>query len=338
MSEMKPTLLLEYFYEDAAELDFFEETSIDDIKAIWLRQGDVDYDDDYLNQKELPYKWEDPLYMKMVHRFRNCNRRIAQFYHQIDPHNQELLLMKRFARVYLHNRGIAKEMISFLAWTSNMIGAHEVLKPLETSATDITEIERERRLHYWRTRPISFFMTLPQEIAAKWLDRYNREEVDTYNSYHSGKLYDSKAKLDAFKHRLEDISKNLNEHDRKLLMAVGCKVLNFEFDETILASLRTPPLYKTTIKGLWRFDLLTESKAHTPEGVTFREEMTKTDWQMEQLLTILDDEPSSRDEILWNLNLSLVEGRPLIHFEMITILDELIANALKDELIAIADK
>lgn len=161
----------------------FEKTNIFDIKRIWRQFSDVDYDETYLSNEILPYKWEDPLYMKMIHRFRNCRSRIAVMCHQIDLGNQRLLVLLQllpFIGVIQKASSESKPMkirtdietlrtnVEFFAWISNMLGAHEI-KPEE--------------LQSWNLTPISWFYKLSLPEKTSLVDRFNKDEIDAYNNY-----------------------------------------------------------------------------------------------------------------------------------------------------------
>lgn len=146
-----------------------EEISVSDLKKIWFSQKDVDYSIEYLTQKDLPYQWEDPLYMKMVHRFRNCNDRIAVFYHQIDPSNQ-MLLRNRYCK---SDGKSFHEMLEFFAWISNMIGEYEI--------KDMIEGNPDVSVNLWKLQPIKFFYKLDESQKNDLIERYNNEEIVAYN-------------------------------------------------------------------------------------------------------------------------------------------------------------
>lgn len=170
----------------------FEKTNIFDIKRIWQQSDDTDYDEAYLSNEILPYKWEDPLYMKMIHRFRNCRSRIAVMCHQIDLGNQRLLILHQllpFITSIQHSsnpslglkQSESKEIlrnvtnieslrtnVEFFAWLSNMLGAHEI-KPDE--------------LQSWNLTPITWFYKLSLPEKTSLVERFNKDEIDAYNNY-----------------------------------------------------------------------------------------------------------------------------------------------------------
>ena len=100
---------------------------------------------------------------------------------------------------------------------------------------------------------------------------------------------------------------------------------------------RSVPYYKLTNKGARYFDMLGEHKSGTPEGMEFRSRMTETDWQLEQLLTLTQDVSMSRNDYLQCLHTSKIEGRPQIHIDMMSTIDQLIDRALKEELVEVAE-
>jgi hypothetical protein len=166
---------LEHLVVDKLSYLEFEKTGILDIKRIWKKVSafDVDYDDAYVLQDELPYKWDDPLYMKMVHRFRNCNKRIAQFWHQIDVGNQCILIRATLIPATTRVGGILRDYnelcsnVEFFAWISNMLGAYEI----------------KQNLDMWKTTPIQWYFELDETTQRELVHRFNSGEIATHNSF-----------------------------------------------------------------------------------------------------------------------------------------------------------
>lgn len=177
----KPRISLDEILSNKDEFLEFEQISTLEIVALWKKPGDVEYDEVYLAQKDLPYRWEDPLYMKMIHRFRNCANRIAVFFHQIDPGNQHLLLRQYLSLFYVKNPSLAMESVDFMAWISNMLGIYEIKTILDEDGRpanrqfDLVEL--------WRVKPISFFYSLSHASQTALCRRYNRDCIDSYNNH-----------------------------------------------------------------------------------------------------------------------------------------------------------
>lgn len=162
-----PTLVVREKLLELRELLLeYEQTNLANIRSIWMQKGEKCYSDDYLGQEDLPYYCDDPLYMKMIHRFRNCEWRIAQFYHQIDPDNQRQFLM---SRSLLHtNLETLHNALEFFAWISNMKGVTQIANLYNGDEKMVTR---------WDRKPISFFFELDEGTQAKLLIEYNDVEV-----------------------------------------------------------------------------------------------------------------------------------------------------------------
>ena len=143
-----------------------EALTVKDIELTWRNPTDTtERTLEWLDQPNLPYDWRDPICMKMVHRFRNCGKRIAQFYHQIDPGNQQLLLHLHVLTdndclvSMLMVRGdrqkdrLHREM-TFFAWTSNMLGVGSIGELLEQFPQQAVTVDD------WKVAPILFFYSL----------------------------------------------------------------------------------------------------------------------------------------------------------------------------------
>lgn len=145
----------------------YENSTVKTIKDAWKEKNDKDYPEEYLTQEVLPYQWQDPLYMKMVHRFRNCRCRVAQFYHQIDPSNQRRFLFFR----HLHNQTkpeVTHHLLVFMAWITNMKGSFDIEELCEHNTYLVS---------LWEKKPISFFYSLSNEQQAILVEEYNAAEV-----------------------------------------------------------------------------------------------------------------------------------------------------------------
>lgn len=167
----------------------FELTSINDIKKLWAgeRKNELDYPEKYINQDDLPYIGTDPLYMKMIHRFRNCNNRIAQFYHQIDPNNQRKLLAFGFNAHRDYDPKRLHQMVTFLAWITNMLGRYEI---------------QPDKVEAWERIPITYFYMLTMQEQIELLDRYNKREIRAMNEIMKNYLNEQITNLESM--NLED--------------------------------------------------------------------------------------------------------------------------------------
>lgn len=202
---------------DAAKVELLamEKITVNKIKEIWIKripgsskdkQGkligepDVEYDEAYINQKDLPYQFDDPLYMKMIHRFRNCNYRIAQFFHQIDPGNQRLLLISCIPECYRRDSGLACEMVTFMAWLSNMLGKADLM--FTGREFSWTEVELEQQIAKWQTTPIKWFFDLAPAVQKQILERYIEVEIHDRNVYQLNTIQKA---MSFFKEQITDL-------------------------------------------------------------------------------------------------------------------------------------
>jgi len=166
--QREPIVLADLLEHKAAFLKF-EQTSLLDIKQIWKQAGEVDHDAAYLTQKKLPYDHRDPLYMKMVHRYRNCGRRPAVFCIGIDIGNQHQFLSKQLG---IRNRQVSV-WVDFFAWLSNMIGAYQI---------------EPHFVELWRQLPLVYFYLSEPAQQQQFIDDYNEKEVKAYNEYFADKI------------------------------------------------------------------------------------------------------------------------------------------------------
>jgi len=150
------------------------------MKDIWKMNGDVDYDREYLSSANLPYKQNDPLYMKMIHRYRTCNFRPAQFYYQIDPTNQFKFIRARFDNISNDskqlNGHLRHHIITFLAWISNMKGPYDI-RDLVTRHKIEETLGVVGWTLLWNTTPITFFFKLSESAQEELIQEYNTKEM-----------------------------------------------------------------------------------------------------------------------------------------------------------------
>jgi hypothetical protein len=146
----------------------------EDIKTIWFESGDVDYDVSNIKAENRFTDPVFPLYMKMVYRFCNCNKRAAQFCHQIDINNQHLFL-NHITRHRVYDSNI-HTMTDFFAWLSNMKGPYHILQ------LEGVEQSESKYLARWNADPITWFYDDLDVVKQQQLiDEYNEKEIVAYN-------------------------------------------------------------------------------------------------------------------------------------------------------------
>lgn len=137
-----------------------------DIKNLWIQNIDEDVE----NLQTLVYRYDAPLYQKMIWRFRNCKNNPCVFFIQIDPSNQNYLIQKYFgySSRYYNN----KQLLEFFAWIKNMLGEYD-LRDLDKSG---------QLINLWKNNnEIDFFFMANILVQNNLISRYNRECVDRYN-------------------------------------------------------------------------------------------------------------------------------------------------------------
>jgi hypothetical protein len=174
-------LSLDLFIVDKELLLAIEQITDCDIRDMYREPGDEEYTDAYITQETLPYKSLDPLYMKMLHRFRNCNRRLAMFRHQLTPGCQQSLSMRFLTLKNTTNREYHHHMLEFLAWTSNMLGRYHIEMLFEGCTDDVIAAE----VTLWNTKPIEFFLSLNPIVQAGLITQYNEQEIIPMNRFNA---------------------------------------------------------------------------------------------------------------------------------------------------------
>ena len=141
--------------------------TVEDIQKLWTESDD--------NRGE-------PVFVKMTNRFNNCNRRIAQFYHQLDPHNKRLLVSSRVCdwKIDLSMNEFG-EMIEFFAWMSNMLSFVDILKMERIEyrrGVDYQDPKNSSWVGLWSRNPIIlFYSILSAENCKQLVARYNKTEI-----------------------------------------------------------------------------------------------------------------------------------------------------------------
>lgn len=167
----------EFISEHRAELLKFEATSTLDIQEIWIDDGvDPRRTQTELDDPKLPYDWRDPLYMKMVHRYRNCGKKAAVFCHQLDPHNQAVF---RDARCWFPGPEFPRIcLVEFLAWVSNMLSYPEILRVIHMEPREQKDdFSDDAAIELWKTRPIAFILELTARQQLVFLEIFNAAEL-----------------------------------------------------------------------------------------------------------------------------------------------------------------
>lgn len=151
----------------------FSEMTEADLQNIWRREHEPQLD----NFDKLVHRYDMPLYQKMIIRFRNENRIATNLFKGCDPGNQQMVLRFYFGPL-CHDLG---NLIEFFAWISNSLGAYGIheMDPEKQQ----TNIDDSRLVNLWRKNSnIKFYFLLSLDLQIAFINKYNHECVDRYNS------------------------------------------------------------------------------------------------------------------------------------------------------------
>ena len=153
----------------------------EDIRTIWIEGNE----DPNVDLATIEYNYDIPLYQKMIFRFRNCRFSVPQFYHQIDPGNQRVMLL-HYCKEELMQLTLQltctndNEIMEFVAWLANGLGSYDITM-IEFDHFSQELIEKSTFVKLWQKNQVEFFFGLPEEKKLDLLKRYNKECIDSYN-------------------------------------------------------------------------------------------------------------------------------------------------------------
>ena len=176
----------------------FSKMTEEDIMAIWIEPSNGE--DVTIDLSKIEYKWDIPLYQKMIFRYRNCQHSAPRFVHQLTPGNQNQVLhyfdltmdISQLAEYILNKEGpfhslYSRDLIEFFAWIANGLGSYDIVM-LEFNDFNDELLENSSFVNNWTSNQIEFFFELGLEQQERLLTRYNRECVDSYNDLISNKI------------------------------------------------------------------------------------------------------------------------------------------------------
>ena len=140
-----------------------------DIRDLWYLHKD-EYLDDF---SQLVYKWDAPLYQKMIFRFRNGNNKATTLYMGCDPCNKQKLMFN-----YELYESDINEIIYFFGWLTNSLNKYEINEIL--SLNDKDSLSKNEAL---LRNDIVFFFSLSNEQRNLLINKYNIECVDKFNDF-----------------------------------------------------------------------------------------------------------------------------------------------------------
>lgn len=197
---MMRRLNLEEFEFQKDKLLTFSHLGEKDIWKIWSEPGD----DQISDFSSLEYRFDAPLYQKMIFRYRDSSSQAAPFWYGCDRDNKRKML-ERFGLYTMDTRLpismvislsdqefdiLSKEyirddghLIEFLAWIVNMLGPCDIfhLEGLPDNLLFPQCIEQSKYYPLWRQNGIEFFFSLLIDKRQALIDQYNQKEVDEYN-------------------------------------------------------------------------------------------------------------------------------------------------------------
>lgn len=176
--------MMNHIYWDDLEkskgkLLLFSKLSEKDIQKIFIKKDEIEIIKD--EGDEIKYSFSLPLYAKFILRFRQEARRNQACLHEQICSSKSQLLQYFGMAGYSHSY-----MMGLFAWIKNSFGCYDVVIFEGNSNSRITEddIDNSKMLVKWReSNGIEFYFSLEQNYQKKLVSKYNKEVVDTYNSY-----------------------------------------------------------------------------------------------------------------------------------------------------------
>ena len=119
-----------------------------------------DSEEKVTNFTELEYRYDAPLYQKMIFRFRNCQNSPCGMIYQCDPVNQGYI-----TRHFGFYQG-SKDLISFFAWIKNSLGLYDIKNMESLFGQDIENL--------WRTKnEVDLFFAVNENLQRHLIKGYN---------------------------------------------------------------------------------------------------------------------------------------------------------------------
>lgn len=134
-----------------------------DIQKIFIRPNE----EQFFDFSNLIYRYDAPLYQKMIFRFRQCDKSPFRFWNQLDPSNRNAFL--RYFNFYSENK---IEITEFFAWLKNGLGIGDFHELYGTQNNEYTPGELPG-YKLWLENEIVFFFGIDEEKQQQLINKYN---------------------------------------------------------------------------------------------------------------------------------------------------------------------
>lgn len=151
------------------------------IREIWINKGDEYIETNKL--AELTYRYDAPLYQKMIFRFRHTEYEPSRLVKQVDYSNRRRIA--HYFRIMEHEEYKIDELFEFFAWIKNQFGVIDIYLLNFADNYKIkgrNDISNDPLVVRWKeTRAIKFYFESSREVQNRLTTKYNKECVDKYN-------------------------------------------------------------------------------------------------------------------------------------------------------------
>lgn len=137
------------------------------IQRIWIERGEEELE----SFDDLVYRFDAPLYQKMIFRYWNCKKRPETLVKQIDPVNRNLVFMR-----YNIPNEEGGDLVEFFSWITNMLSIIDIyqLEKHPEEVKDLENIDRSDLVKRWdNSNGIDFYFGLSSEKQNWIVDKYN---------------------------------------------------------------------------------------------------------------------------------------------------------------------
>ena len=131
-----------------------------DIKDIWIKQGDENLDD----FSTMEYRHNAPLYQKMIWSYRSKRCGATTLYQGCDICNQQRLLAKY--NILLNETSY--NIMEFIRWIRNSITAYDI----DEIESDLNGEDLRKREYMWYHNNITYFYSLSIQKQQTLLEKY----------------------------------------------------------------------------------------------------------------------------------------------------------------------
>lgn len=171
---MKPMrrVTLEWINEHRTELDKMSKMTEFDIQNMWIQDGENRLSD----FGHLQYRWDAPLFQKMIFRYWNAKKSPSRLATQIDSGNRQRMLT--YFGIFDLNEN---DLVEFFAWLKNGLGVYDLYE-LHGGLPSTDAVKDTVLFKLWNINEIVFFFGINKTLQTILMTRYNKECVDSYNA------------------------------------------------------------------------------------------------------------------------------------------------------------